>query len=332
VQPFAPPREATEGSTALLVALTVWLVAGACVGLAIGVFVEINGVLPAVLPASAAGAGLFGVAGVGAARLERRMSERRTAVVDARGTMQRPVAGWVTGVPLGLVVASCAALVVLGTVRADSMVPGVAFGLIAVGVATLFVPLASRQAIARAVEAVEQGRHDEARARFLAIAGRPWVGESRRSLARLNLGLLALIDGDLQDAMRWYDQVRHPRITPFAPSGTALPAVLAGDYAKAEDRLGRAMTGATRAVQGEVDGVRALLVLERDGPAEALDLCERISGGPVGALFLGVMAAAKAGVGDRAGAEAILTPDVRASLLASGIGQRVPALAALLEG
>lgn len=308
--PYASPREheATTGPTATAVA---WALAGAVGGTALGSLLDLLSVTEGAVALGLSGAGAAGVAGLLAWAFERHRARRRPTVLDGHGRLSRPLGAWLLLLPLVCGVGGLLALVVLGTVHTGRPAVGVAFLVAALGFATLARPLWTGRLLVGALQDAESGRLAAAEATWRRLATSRFAPRGAAAQAALNLGWLALRRGDLDEAAGWYALPDRGRAAAFAASGLALVHVLRGDWEQAEHLVGR--TGG-RAVQAELDGVRLLLVLRRDGAAEARELGERLLDDGAAPLFLGVLAAARRRTGDPAGADAILAGGAREAL------------------
>lgn len=332
VEPFAPP-DVSEARSGPLAAFIVggWAMTGAVLGTLVGATLQLVGVLPSVVPLTLAVALFAGFLGAVAWGVDRRLAEGRTPVLDGRGRRRVPAGVWLLGLPLAALVPSLIGLVVIASVRAESIVPGLLFLLVAGGMALLVRPLVATHRLTRAITAAELGRDDDARERLERIHASVWTPRSGRAQAALNLGLLCLQAGELDDAARWYARPRRGRARAFAQTGLALVHALQGQLDASEEALAQAMaTGAGRAIQGEVDAVRLLVVLRREGPAAARPLGEQLVGPGAGALFLGLLAVSRAATGSAGAAAEILTPEVRAHLQGTSFARSIPELEQML--
>jgi Flp pilus assembly protein TadD len=327
---FAPPVETEPPLIGLALTASAWAMAGAALGTAIGATLHLLDIVPEVVPIGLATALIAGILGVVAWTLERRASRGRPEVLDGHGRHARPFGVWLLALPLALGVGSLLALVVIGTVHTGSVEVGVAFGVVALGFAALGRPLVVSHLLGNAVQAAVTGDRVRAERVWGRLARAWWVTRSGRDQAALNLGLLSLQGGDLDQAEHWYRLPRSPRAGAFAAAGLALVLVLRGRLEEAEALLVRASAGG-RATQSEVDGVRLLLVLRRDGPGEARALGERLFGPDAGLLFLGVLATARRGDGDPAGAAQLWAVGLGEALARSPLTGVVPELTELMQ-
>jgi len=327
---FTPPVETEPPVLGLAVTASAWAMAGAALGTATGATLHLLDLVPDVVPVGLAVALVAGILGVGAWFLERRASRGRPEVLDGHGRRARLLGVWLLALPLAVGVVSLLALVVVGTVHTESVGVGIAFGFVALGFITLGRPVLVSHLLNSAVQAAAVD--DRARARRLwdRLARAWWAPRSGRDQAALNLGLLSLQDGDLEQAARWYRVPHHPRASAFAAAGLALVLVLQGRFEEAEPLLVSASAGG-RATQAEVDGVRLLLVLRRDGPAEARSLGERLVGPDAGLLFLGVLATARRQAGDSAGVALLWDAGLGDALARSPLTTVVPELSELMQ-
>ena len=210
VGPWDTPIEEPHGagSHRWMSVLGVWGAAGAAVGSAVGGVLQVTqGMAGASSTWGTLGIGIGAAVGAAALVVERRAAEERPMLVDASGRASRPLHGLLFAGP---VLAAIPALLVLGvvaTVGIGHVAPAIAFGITALAVAWAGVRVWSTHRFTTALEAVERGDLGAARDRLQGLAG-AWVAtRSARSAARLNLGMMALQQGDGSEALRWYDQV-----------------------------------------------------------------------------------------------------------------------------
>ena len=306
-QPFAPPEEGRDDLSAGAVVVGIWAFAGASIGTATGATLEVLGMVSGVASIGILTGGLSGFVGFFAFLLERRLSHQRPAVADSRGRMRRPMRGWIYGMPLFFLVAGLMVLVVIGSVRSASVIPGLLFLVAAVGLMWFGRPLLSSSRLTQALQAAESGDPESAVHQLEDLHKAWWATRSGRNHARLNLGFFALQRGALDEAASWYLLATTGASAGFSASGLALIRVLQGKFAEAESCLASAAgSRAGKALQGEIDGVRLLLILRKDGPEAARELGDRLTGPGMGSLFLGILAAAHRQTGDLEGATRVL--------------------------
>ncbi|MCO4746483.1 MAG: hypothetical protein KC912_16920 [Proteobacteria bacterium] len=302
------------------------MLAFGALGSAVGSVLVITGVAGHIAVAALPLAALGAVAGLVAHQVEHARALTRTPVVDARGRSVQPLGTWLVAVPLLIGAVSLLALVVVGSVYSQSRGIGAGFLLLSVGLAALFRPLYATSRLRGAIETASRGERAEAELTTLATAW--WSPKSVRGQASLNLGLLALRNGDFDRAAQWYAMVQSGRAAGFAATGLALVFVGLERFEEAEGALRDAATSAAgRHVQGELDGVRLLLVLRRDGSADALDLAGRLHPPAPGALYTGALAAALMAAGREVEAMAMMEDGGTDALQASGLGHLLPELA-----
>jgi hypothetical protein len=331
-EPFEPPSEPVHArdSEAALMPIVVWAMAGACIGVGAGFTADMMGWDNAAILFGFGGMVTGGGVGWLAHRIDRARAQARIAISDARGRRVRPIATWVLAAPLGLLVLGLLWLVVIGTIRAETPWAGAASLGLTIGVASLFRPLWTRGALGRAVVAAESGFDDEATRLFSAIDRGILYPRKARAMARMNLGLLALRAGRLEEAAEMYSRVHHIKARPFACTGLALTQTLQGEFGEVGELLNEATRLGGRATQGEVDGVRLLVVLRTEGPADAVALGTRLLAPGVGSLFLGVLTVAHHAVGDEVGARALVTDELRRGLQDSGLDVVVPEIGTVM--
>lgn len=332
---FAPPSEEPDPTSApptgtLLGVLTAWLTSGALLGLAAGLTAQLIGSplatgLPAVFVAASA------VGGLAAWAVERRWSRERPAILDSHGRLQRPPHALLYAVPLLAAVPAMATLVLVATVAMDSILPAVLFGVGGFGLGWACRRLFSTHKITAALEALELGDAPAAIAQLEALEN-GWVSTHRgRTLARLNLGMLALTSGDLERAARFYTQVTDPVAVPMAHAGMALVRTLQDRLDDAEQLVLEALNGpGSEGVQGQLDAVRLLLTLRKEGSASARSLGETLHTLEAGELFRGLFALSLLREGAVDTARTIADDHLLVALEESGWRQVVPEIAELL--
>jgi hypothetical protein len=330
LQPFEAPEEPAGDATPGMVVVGTWMMAGAVFGAAVGATLQFLTWLSSLVGPGLVGGASGLVLGALAWGLDRRDAKRRPLLVDGRGRLVRPMGTWVLAAPLCLGMLGVLGLVVLGTIRSGSWAPfGFLFGtvLLLVGIAR---PLLGARALTGAVEAMEAGRTEDAVRRLRAIEGSPWATRPVRAMAHLNLGLEALRSGRLDEAATWYRRAGAGSGRALASTGLAFVRVLESQWEFAESLLSDASASAEgRTARVEIDGVRLLLVLRRDGPSEACLLGDRLLGPGADSLFLAVLAAARMRAGDEVGAQDLIAEPLVVAILAGGFGQVVPELRGL---
>jgi hypothetical protein len=317
--PFAPPAETRSSGPMGWMVVVAWALgfgALACAVGAYGVYAWVSFPLEKLVFGSSAVGGVVG--GVGF-RLERRWALRQPALLDGRGRAVRPVALWVNGVPLVLGAAGLAGLLWVASLRTGSYVPGLLTIAVLYGAVAFGRPMVAARQLGRGVEWMEAGDIDSARDRFIALEDTPWAPRAVREMAALNLGLIALLSGELDTAAACYERGGARRGKALAATGLALVLALRGDTSTADDLLRRAASGTeARSAQAEIDGVRLLVALRRDGAGEAAALAERLWTPGAGSLFLALRAAARWQSGDREGARTLASDPAVQDALASG--------------
>jgi hypothetical protein len=183
-----------------------------------------------------------------------------------------------------------------------------------------------------ALEALELGREAEATAALRVLAASPLVHRKTRTVASLNLGTLALQQGRLDDAAQWLVGIDTGQAGAHAHAGLALVRVLQGDLGQARILVGQAMSGrAARAVQGQADAVRILIVLGEDGEAAALEFGERLLGQASSGLHQALIGAMRQRIGREEAADELLLTPAAVAILQSGLAERVPILAGVID-
>lgn len=329
-EPYDPPaeRDGARSRGAWLV-LGTWLLCGGGIGTAIGATLQITGHLPG-------GAGtvgvfsilLFGVLGGLALRVERQHAVRRPEILDSRGRHGKPVHGGLFVLPIAVTVPALLWLAVVGSVATETLVPALAFGMLAFALSWGGLRAWASHRLVSALEAVELGRLDDARGILLALQGQATAGAGVRATARLDLGWLSLQQGDLDEAARWYTEAQRGRAIAHASAGLALVHLLQDRLDAANDALRRALQSPdARQVQGQIDAVRLLLLWRTEGEAEARAFGERMITEEASFLFRGLLGVLRRRADDPAADD--LLAGVRGPLVASGLAGLVPELAIL---
>jgi len=323
-EPFEPPSEpegSERGSTGVI---GIWALAGATAGTSLGVTLQLTG-------RHETGASTFGIAGMAGFALlgalafawERRRSEARPLVLDGRGRSRRPIHGVLYAAPIGLAMPAVLWLMVVGSVGTNSLAPALAFGVAALGMAWAALRVLSTHRLTRALEDLEDGRLELATSALRALQASVFVRGSTRTVARLNLGTLALQQGRLEDAADWLMGIQAGQAGAHARVGLALVRVLQGQTEMARGLLAQAMSGrAARAVQDQADAVRILVVLEEEGLSAALEFGERVLGPRSSGLHVALVGALRSepdGMPD-----SLLSQPGAAAILSSGLAERVP--------
>ena len=331
---FAPPEEksAPRGRSPIPVGL-VWSMAGAACGVAVGAWAQVLGLQRNVVPAGIGGAVILFFLGIAAFGIERRRSLAHKELLDGRGRLVRPLAAWLITIPMALGASGFLAFVVVAWLRTGSVTPILLFVLVMIAMLGVSRPVIGSRSLAKAVEALESGRMADAQSRLLAIEAAPWWTRNVRAMAALNLGFLALIQGRLDDAGTWYARANLGRERALARTGLALVRALQDKHVEAEEHLTAAgRTGEGRHAQAEIDGVRLLVVLRRDGPHEARRLGDRLMNPASGGLFLAILASARNRSGDVGGAREMLDEPGAREMVDSGFGDLIPELTELRWG
>ena len=252
-------------------AIAAWVPAFGVLGTALGTLLQLTGQAESVGVVAVRVAGLGLLMGAVAGWFDQRKALTRPPLADGRHQLRHHGDAWVVVTPLILAGFGFLSLVVLATVQSTSPMLGGGFFAAAVLAFGFTRPVWTRMRLARAAEAQSLGNREQARLAWKSLVKNPLCTKPGRVQAHLNLGLAELVNGQLAAAEHHYAQVSRGHAAPFAQTGTALVRVLKGDYSGAESAIGAA-SSATRAVQGEVDGVRLLLTLRRDGHDAAIEL------------------------------------------------------------
>lgn len=306
-------------------AIAAWVPAFGVLGTALGTLLQLTGQTDSVSTVALRVAGLGLLLGVVAGWLDQRKALTRPPLADGRHQLRHHGDAWVVVAPLVLAGLGFLALVVLATVQSTSPMLGGGFLAAALLAFGFTRPVWTRMRLARAAEAQALGNREQARLAWQSLTKSLLCTKPGRVQAHLNLGLAELINGRFAISEHHYAQVSHGHAAPFAQTGTALVRVLKGDYANAEVAMAAA-SSATRAVQGEVDGVRLLLTLRREGWPGAVELGERLRSDASGSLFLGVLAAAYRDAGRMDDAADVLSAEVEQAIASSGLDHAISEL------
>lgn len=321
--PFAPPEAASSGEAVQgVVVVGTWGMAGLCVGAAVGL-----GLATSVAAVALVGALGLGFVGGVAFLLERRAAASRKALVDSRGRLVQPLSTWLSAVPIALGGLGVAALAGLWSMRSNSMAPILSLAILFGVLGAVVRPMVARRALTSAVVAIEHGEPERARRALEGLERGLLPTRPVREMARLNLGLISIHAGDLDDAAIWFQRAGG---SAHAATGLALVRAVQGSFHEAEALIGVAMRAKdTQHAHAEIEGVRLLLVLRRDGSSEARKAGERQLGPDAGSLFQAVLAAARMGEGDESGADELLANESVQATISAGVGVVVPELQAL---
>lgn len=328
IDAFAPPDEkaGNDGPSAIPVAL-VWAMSGAAAGVGIGAWAQTLGMVKSLVPEGLGGAAVWFVLGAIAFRTERHYANRKKELLDGRGRLVRPLSAWLVTVPMALGAAGFLALALAALLRTGSSTPILIFVLAMIGMVGVSRPVIGSRSLARAVEMLDAGRVLESQQRMLWIEAAPWWTANVRSMAALNLGYIALTQSRLDDAAHWYGRANRGKDRALACTGLALVRALQDDPDEAERQLTRAgKSGEGRHAQAEIDGVRLLVALRRDGAEEAARLGDRLRNPNSGGLFLGLLACAHARHGNEAAAKEVLEEHAAREMIDSAFGDVVPEL------
>ncbi len=332
---FAPPLPEdtpvrTPASGAVLLA---WMMSGGAMGIAVGLTAQVLGTATTLaMPAGMACIALMTIGGLVALGVERRLSRNRPAVLARSGRHERPLHAGLYAIPLALALPPLGVLVVVGSVATSSLVPALVFGVGGFGLGWAARRLASSHTLTSALEALEVG--DLGRARELLTrleAG--WIStRSGRVTARLNLGMLALSQGELDQAARYYESIDSGAGRTFAQASLALVRVLQDRLDAAEQAMHTAMEGpAVHLVQGQLDTVRLLLLMRTEDDATARHTGEQLLTADAGELYRGLLGLLRLRGGDSSGARTLVDQHTRDALATSGWPGVIPEIDDLLR-
>lgn len=311
---FAPPAEIPAPPGNATRVLLTWMVCGALIGVTLGITGLVTGAAEgAALIATLASIVGGGMLGLLVYQLERLWTRDRPALIDHRGRSYRPVHALVYLLPIALCVPAIPWLVIVATVAMTSHTVGLLFGTGGFALGWAARRLVARQALAEALQLMELGQIEAAERKLEGIAYGLWSTRGSRGAAHLNLGLVALTCGELDEARKHYEAVRTGAGAGFAQAGLALVHALEDRVEMAEDALLAAIATGT-GVQGQTDTVRLLLTLREHGASAARDLGESLLTLEAGELFRGLLAYARLQTGDETGARALADAETREGL------------------
>lgn len=300
-----------------------WASAGAAAGTAFGGVLQLTqGVAGVAAQWGIGGLVAAGMAGAGALAMERRSASARPQVLDSRGRLHRPLHGGLFIMPVAVAIPSLLGLMVVGSVGIGGPGPAVAFGVTAAAVAWAGLRVWSTHRYARAIEALELGDHEEAKLELVELARLGWVSRSVRTASRLNLGMMALHEGQGDEALDWYGGLRGGSAGAWAHAGRALALFMLGETQRGGDELTEAVgTPGARQLQEQLDALRVLYVWRTEGPAAARKVGQQLAGPTATPLHRALLVA----LGDSHWEE---DREVEA-LVHSGLGMALPELAAV---
>ncbi len=298
-----------------------WACAGAAAGTAGGGMVQLTqGVGGMAAQWGIGGLVTAAVAGAVVLGMERRSAMARPEVLDARGRPHRPLHGGLFAVPVAVAVPSLVALMVVGSVGIGGPGPAVAFGVTAAAVAWAGLRVWSTHRYTRALEALELGQPEQAKSELVGLARGWWVSRSARTAARLNLGMMALHEGQGDEALDWYGAMRGGAAGAWAHAGRALALFMLGETQRAGDELADAVgSPGARQLQEQLDALRVLFVWRTEGPEAARKVGQQLVGPSATPLHRALLVA----LGDAHWRE---DREVEA-LVHSGLGMALPELA-----
>jgi len=329
---FDPPQEVGPRTPLVGTVLLAWMASGAAIGLSVGLTAQLTGV-DAGLTSSIGLVciALMSIAGVAALQVERSLARSRPAVLSRNGQHERPLHAGLYAIPLALALPAIGVLVVVGSVAMSSLLPALIFGTGGFVLGWGARRIVSSHALTAALEAIEVGDLAEARRRLQQIEAGWLATRSGRTSARLNLGMLALSQGDLDRAAAYYLTIEGGSGRAFAQAGLALVRVLQQRLEEAEHAVLQAMNSpGSHVVQGQLDTVRLLLLMRQEDDESARGLGDQLLNADAGELFLGLLALLRLRTDDWAGAQQLIDPHTRRALEESGWGQVIPEITELL--
>jgi hypothetical protein len=330
---FAPAedREPAAGGGS---AIASWAAGGLAAGMLAGLTASAFATVPWASPLGAAlGLAAGAVTGLGVGRWERQAALARPTVPDALGQPTRPVHAAVHVVP-GIVAVVCLlAQAALLSTFADSPAPAAASAALALGAAWWIRRVVAEHLLIRAIEHLESANGIRGAEALRRIAASRWLPRRTRESARLDLGLIALSEGALDDAEDLLDTVAVGPAGAWAGVGRSMIHVLRGDLPVADETLADVLCSRHALnVQPQADAVRLLLVLRREGPPAASTLGEHLLDTSSTPLFRAILASLRRASGDLGGSAQLLTARASLELRSSGLARKIPELEPILFG
>jgi len=227
--------------------------------------------------------------------------------------------------PIGIALPAVLWLMIVGSVGTNSVIPALAFGLAALGMAWAALRIWSTHRLTRALEALELGRTEDAARSLSTLQATVFVSRKTRIVARLNLGTLALQQGRLDESASWLFGIEAGQAGAHARVALALVRAIQGRTADARGLIAQAMSGrSARAVQAQADAVRILVVLDEEGEVSALEFGERVLGQHSSGLHQALVGALRSPPGSPR--DALLDEPAAAAILQSGLANRISLL------
>lgn len=334
-RPFDPPTSsmtrasARERTTTRRWALVMgsWGLSATAVGTTAGATLQLLG-----SPNAAARLGILGLfAGLGigviALLLERDQASRRPALVTGGGASDRPLHGALLGLPIALALPALLWMVVVASVAMGSALIGAFFGLGALGLAFAGLRVLAQHRLARALEALEEGRTPRSTDALEVLAKSPISPRHVRTTAQLSVAMSRLQEGRGLEALGWLESIEVGSAAAWAATGRAMASLLlAQDPSDAESHLAAAFDSEhVNDVRAQADAVRVLIVWRRDGPRAARTLAESLRSASATPLHLALLARLRALDGDHEG-EDELSSEAVATMVDSGLGRAIPEL------
>lgn len=285
-----PSERSANGQDTLPVVIA-WMVTGAVLGMGHSLTVRVTA-FDEYGAARLAYAILLGaVTGVLVHALERRWTRRYgVQLLDQRGNFVYPRHPVVFVLPAFIAIPGLLWLGVIGSLHTRSLLAAEAFG-----VSTLLVLVGLWRAwcthrLTLALQYLTVNENVRGRRILEGLGTGVLVPARLKSIARLNVAQLALRGGELQQALALFQGVRGPKSRAAALVGSALTQALLGRYGAAEVSLrGLARLSGARDYQSQIDEIRLLVALRRDGEEAAFELGQRISSPNDGDVFRALM-------------------------------------------
>jgi hypothetical protein len=279
-----PPSPSGPDTLPVVIA---WMVTGAVLGMGYSVTVRVTSfdeqgairLLYAIL--------LGAIVGVVAHLLERRWTLRYgVELLDHRGHLVHPRHPVVLVLPAVIAIPGLLWLGVVGSLHTHSLLAAEAFGVSSLLVlAGLWRAWCSHR-LTLGLQYLTVNENVRGRGILEGLGTGVLVPARLKSIARLNVAQLALRGGELQQALALFQGVRRPKSRAVALVGSALTQTLLGRYGAAEVTLRELsrLPGA-RELQSQIDEIRLLVALRRDGEVKAFELGQRLSSPNNGDVF-----------------------------------------------
>jgi hypothetical protein len=237
---------------------------------------------------------LGAISGVLAHGVERHLSRRYgVQLLDQRGQLVYPRHPVVFVLPAFIAIPGLLWLGVVGSLHTHSLLAAEAFGF-----STLIVVWGLWRAwcshrLTRSLQYLTQNENKRGRAILERLGTGLLVPMRIKAIARLNVAQLALRGGELQQALALFQGVRRSKSRCAALIGSALAQALLGRHGAAEVSIREiSRLAGSRDYTNQIDEIRLLIALRRDGDEAAFKLGQRLSSPTNGDVFRGLMGVA----------------------------------------